>query len=65
MTFTQDAESPNTGKYYRFKVLGARIWSQGNGYDEGQRVSFRVIGSKTLSQADQRLALSASINGGS
>lgn len=65
MTFTQDAKSPDTGKYYRFKVLGARIWSQGNGYDEGQRVSFRVIGSKTLSQADQRLALSASINGGS
>jgi hypothetical protein len=63
MTFTQGAESPDTGNYYRFKVLAGRVWSTGNGYDEGERVSFRAIGSKTLSQADQRLALLRSMNG--
>lgn len=56
------AESPDTGEYYRFKVLASRVWSSGNGYDEGSHSSFRVIGSKRLSQSDQRLALSASIN---
>ena len=63
MIYTTNAKSPYTGNYYRFKVLGARVWSTGNGYDEGERVSFRVLGSKKHDQADQRLALSASING--
>lgn len=65
MPFTHSAESPYTGNYYRFKVLAGRVWSTGNGYDEGERVSFRVIGSKTLSQGDQRLTLLRSMNGSS
>ena len=65
MPFTHNAESPNTGNYYRFKVLGARVWSTGNGYDEGERASFRVIGSKKLDQEDQRAALRSSISGSS
>jgi len=61
--FIHHAESPETGNYYRFKALASRVWTQGNGYDEGQSASFRVIGSKRLSQADQRRALLASIAG--
>ena len=56
------AESPATGDYYRFKVLAARVWSRGNGYDEGMHSSFRVIGSKRLSQDDQRQALIDHLN---
>ncbi len=61
--FIHHAESPETGNYYRFKALASRVWTQGNGFDEGQSASFRVIGSKKLSQADQRRALMASIAG--
>ena len=58
MAFPFNAESRDTGNYYRFKVLGDRVWSLGNGYDEGRSSSFRVIGSKRLSQDDQRQTLS-------
>lgn len=61
--FIHHAESPETGRYYRFKALAGRVFETGNGYDEGQSASFRVIGSKRLSQADQRAALRSSIAG--
>ena len=57
------AESPKTGDYYRFKALASRVFEPGNGYDEGRQESFRVIGSKRLSQADQQRALLNSIAG--
>ena len=56
------AESPKTGDYYRFKALASRVFEPGNGYDEGQKASFRVIGSKRLSQDDQRQTLSEHLN---
>ena len=56
------AESPETGNYYRFKALASRVLKPGNGYDEGRQESFRVIGSKRLSQADQRQTLSEHLN---
>ena len=56
------AESPETGNYYRFKALASRVFEPGNGYDEGRQESFRVIGSKRLSQADQRQTLSEHLN---
>ena len=56
------AESPKTGDYYRFKALASRVFAPGNGYDEGRQESFRVIGSKRLSQADQRQTLSEHLN---
>lgn len=62
MPFTHHAESPNTGNYYRFKVLGAKVLAVGNGYDEGAYVRFRVIGDKEQNQEDQRRALSRSMN---
>ena len=56
------AESPETGNYYRFKALASRVFEPGNGYDEGRQERFRVIGSKRLSQADQRQTLSKHLN---
>lgn len=57
------AESLETGNYYRFKALASRVFEPGNGYDEGMHSSFRVIGSKRLSQDDQRQTLSDHIAG--
>lgn len=61
MAFLFDSQSPDTDIYYRFKSLRGTRWNCGNGYDDGPTDSWRVIGSKTLSQRDQLRALYASL----
>ena len=65
MAFTFDAESPDTGEYFRFKVVPGKTLDLGNGYDDGMVSTMRVIGSKALSQRDQIRAIHAEMNGSS